>query len=65
MRKTIQKAIMSAAGAIDQASVKPTNLAGASNNSKVETTTPASTPVSDGTNPFVQDGVQIEFLEEE
>lgn len=55
-------AIMSAAAAVDQASVKPTNLAGGSNNSKVVTTTPASTPVGDGTNPFVKDGVQINPL---
>ena len=58
-------AIFSAAGSLVEGATsasKVPNLAGASNNSKVVTTTPASTPVSDGTNPFVQDGVQINPL---
>lgn len=55
-------AMMSIGGAVDQASAKTPNLQGGDNNSKVVTTTPASTPVSDGTNPFVQDGVQINPL---
>ncbi len=55
-------AMMSIGGAVDQASVKTPNLQGGDNNSKVVTTTPVSTPVSDGTNPFVQDGVQINPL---
>jgi hypothetical protein len=55
-------AMMSIGGAVDQASAKTPNLQGGDNNSKVVTTTPVSTPVSDGTNPFVQDGVQINPL---
>jgi hypothetical protein len=55
-------AMMSIGGAVDQASAKTPNLQGGDNNSKVVTTIPASTPVSDGTNPFVQDGVQINPL---
>jgi hypothetical protein len=40
---------MQAGAAIDQASVKPTNLQGGSNNSTPVTTTPVSSPsVSDG-----------------
>ena len=55
-------ALMSAGAALEQTSVKAPNMQGGDNNSKVVTTTPASTPVSDGTNPFVQDGVQINPL---
>lgn len=55
-------AMMSIGGAVDQASAKTPNLEGSDNKSKVVTTTPASTPVSDGTNPFVRDGVQINPL---
>jgi hypothetical protein len=55
-------AMMSIGSAVDQASAKTPNLQGGDNNSKVVTTTSASTPVSDGTNPFVQDGVQINPL---
>jgi hypothetical protein len=53
---------MSVAGAVDQASAKTPNLQGSDNKSKVVTTTPASTPVSDGTNPFIQDGMEINPL---
>lgn len=60
--QSASNAMMSIGGAVDQASTKTPNLQGGDNNSKVVTTTPAPTPVSDGTNPFVQDGVQINPL---
>ena len=55
-------AMMSIGSAVDQASAKTPNLQGSDNKSKVVTTTPASTPVSDGTNPFIQDGMEINPL---
>jgi hypothetical protein len=50
---------MSVAGAVDQASAAKASLKGGSNNS-----TPASTsiPANDGTNPFIQDGMEINPL---
>jgi hypothetical protein len=57
--QSASNAIMSVAGAVDQASAAKASLKGGSNNS-----TPASTsiPANDGTNTIIQDGMEINPL---
>jgi len=57
--QSASNAIMSVAGAVDQASAAKASLKGGSNNG-----TPASTsiPANDGTNAFIQDGMEINPL---
>lgn len=59
--QSASNALMSVGSAVDQASTRSANLQGGSNNSKV-VEKPAVQPTSNGTNPYVQDGVEINPL---
>ena len=59
--QSASNALMSVGSAVDQASTRSANLNGGSNNSKV-VEQPAVQSTSNGTNPYVQDGVEINPL---